>query len=209
MALGEEDQSDKRTKALKELSLVRNIHNLNPNIQTNSDSEGINIVNALKSNPLLQETLLQLEGFFFDPSIRKYVKYRSPVMNELGRGNFIQDISTIAQNIEFSSFKEGEIPKLVSHLFKMNYPFYTIYSEEYELDRKDFNLVATILFTFILASFKKAQGSGHRNVIRGTYSEDLLGKYVPVGFPGSQAQPPQKTSALSFLNPFRKAKGGA
>lgn len=63
MAL-EEDQTDKRTKALKELTLVRNIHNLSPNVQAASDSDGINIVNALKSNALLQEVALQLEGFF-------------------------------------------------------------------------------------------------------------------------------------------------
>lgn len=130
-------------------------------------------------------------------------------MNQRGIGNFISDISSISQTIEFSSFKENEIPKLVSHLFKTNYPFYTIYYEDYELDRKDFNLIATILFTFILSSFKKAQGSGHRNVIRGTYSEDLMGKFVPVGY--GQPQVPQKQSGniFSMLNPFRKARGGA
>lgn len=199
-----EDQSDKRTKALKELTLVRNIHNLNPNLNTSSDSEGINIVNALKSSNLLQEIGLQLEGYFWDATIRKYVKFRDPVMNKRGIGNFISDISSISQSIEFSSFKEKEIPRIVSHLFKINYPYYTIYAEEYELDRKDFNLIATILFTFILSSFKKAQGSGHRNVIRGTYSEDLLGRYVPVGVSPSEDK---RKGVMSWMNPFKKQRG--
>lgn len=207
MALGEEDQVDKRTKAIKELSLVRNIHNLSPNIQTNSDADGINIVNALKSSGLIIEVAMQLEGFFYDASIKKWAKYREPVMNQEGRGNFLSDISVISQTIEFSSFKEKEIPKLVSHLFKMNYPFYTIYADEYELRKSDFNLIATILFSFILSAFKKAQGSGHRNVIRGTYSEDLLGKYVPVGYSPENNKEKSSGGFLSMLNPFRKARG--
>lgn len=200
-----EDPIDKRNKQLKELTLVRNIHNLNPSLSVQNENDGINIINALKSNNLVQEISLQLKGYFYDPSIKKYVSYRTPVMNERGIGNFISDISTISQTIEFSSFKEKEIPKLVSYLFKINYPFYTIYYDEYNLDRKDFNLIATMLFTFILSSFKKAQGSGHRNVIRGTYSEDLLGRYATSGM---KEESEKNKSGLAFLNPFKKAKGG-
>lgn len=203
----QDDQLDKRTKQLKELSLVRNIHNLNPNLNDNSEKDGVAIINALKSSSLVQDATMELEGFYFDSVTRKIVKVRKPVMNKLGVANFISSIGNISKNYEFSNLKEKEIPKLANYYFRTNYPYFTVYHKEYELDRRDFNLVANLLLTFILASLKKAQGSGHRNVVRGTYSEDLLGKYVGAGM-GTQNEDSNKFK-LSYLNPFKKSKGEA
>lgn len=206
MNLGEEDKVDKRTKALKELTLVRNLHNLNPAVSSPSDAEGINIINALKSDPILQSVALQLRGYFINPITKKPEAYRKAVMNDLGIGSFLADIEAISKTIEFSSFKEKEIPAIVNHLFRQNYPFYTIYWDVYDLDRKDFNLIATILFTCIISSFKKAQGAGHRNVVRGTYSEDLMGKYAMTG---NDPFEDKGKGSFSFMNPFRKSRGAA
>lgn len=207
MTLPSPDIVDQRTKSLKELSLVRNIHNLNPNLNDNNQQDGVAIVNAIKSSPIIQEAAMELEGYYYDPITRKVIKTRDAVMNKQGIANFITTISNISKNFEFSSLKEKEIPKLVKHLFRLNYPYYTIYHQDYKLDRKDFNLIANLLVSFILASTKKAQGSGHRNVIRGTYSEDLLGKYVGGGM-GNLSEDKNKFN-LKYLNPFKKSSGNA
>lgn len=197
-----EDKTDKQVKELKKLSLVNNIHNLSPNLNQNKEEDSVAIVNALKSDGIIKEAVLQLEGKYYSPTERTYVRYRKAVMNHLGIGNFISIISSIARNVEFSSFKEKEIAKIAFYLYKQNYPYFTIYHEDYELNRQDFNLISTLLFTFIIASLKKAQGSGHRNVVRGTYSEDLLGRYVGEGV---VAQKEKSKFNLSLLNPFKKA----
>lgn len=204
-----EDERDKRTKALKELTLVNNLHNLHPSVLGSKDeNEGVAIVNALKSDKHLLKVAMQLEGKFFNQTTRQWDEFRGPVMNKRGIGNFLSVLTTISETIEFGNFSEKEIPKQVTHLFKMNYPYFTIYFQDYELDRKDFNLIATLLFSFILSSFKKAQGAGHRNVVRGTYSEDLLGKYVSAGiFEGERQK--KSGSKFSFMNPFKKPEGSA
>jgi hypothetical protein len=59
-----------------------------------------------------------------------------------------------------------------------------------------------MLFSFIVSSLHKAKGGGHRNVVRGTYSEDLLGKIT------KEPMSPQEKQSFNFskLNPFRKPK---
>lgn len=196
----EEDSVDKRTKRLKELSLVNNLHKITPQIQKDSEKEDVAIIKALRSSGLVESLILKLEGLRYDHTERKYVSYRRPVMNKLGIGNFVSVISTIAESVEFSNFKEKEIPKLALSLFKTNYPYFTVYYEDYQLDRKDFNLIATVLLSFILSSLNKAKGAGHRNVVRGTYSEDLLGRYV-----AEQEKREKSRGGLSKYNPFKKS----
>lgn len=197
------DKTDKQVKELKKLSLINNIHSLTPQIKTNKDEDSVAIINALKSESLIKDAIRQLEGFVYSYKDRTYIQYRKPIMNSLGIGNFITCISSIAATVEFSSFDKKEIPKMAMYLFKTNYPYFTVYYEDYELDRKDFNLISTMLLTFITSSFHKAQGAGHRNVVRGTYSEDLLGRYTGE-LQGQQGSHKNKMN-LGLLNPFKKA----
>ncbi|HEC37730.1 hypothetical protein LCGC14_0732200 [marine sediment metagenome] len=197
------DKTDKQVKELKKLSLVNNIHNLTPQLKTNKEEDSVAIINALKSDSLIKDVILELEGYVYSHKERGYTLYRKPIMNSLGIGNFITCISSISKTIEFSSFKEKQIPKLANYFFKTNYPYFTVYYEDYELDRKDFNLISTILLAFIVSSFNKAKGAGHRNVVRGTYSEDLLGRYTGE-LPNIQGSQKSKFN-LGLLNPFKKA----
>lgn len=202
MEAQEQDPIAKKSEQLKGMSLLRNIHKITPQLQADADKDNVAIIKALKSDSLVTETILQLEGKMFDPLSREYVEFRNAVMNKKGIGNFIMVIGSIAKTIEFSSFREKEIPKIAKYLFKMNYPYFTIYYSEYDLDRSDFNLIANLLFTFIISSLNKAKGSGHRNVVRGTYSEDLLGRYV-----GKEEDEKKKGRLdLSKLNPFKRSK---
>lgn len=195
----------RKQEELKGLSLLNNIHKITPQIQQESDKEGVAIIKALGSSKIVQDSFLRLKGFFYDPIERKHIQYRNPVMNSRGLGNFISVISDINENIEFSNLDEKEIPNLAKLLFKQNYPYFTIYHKEYDLDRADFNLLSTILLTAIIASLHKAKGSGHRNVIRGVYSEGLLGRY----FDSGEATQKTKSKLFDFskLNPFKKSKG--
>ena len=171
----EEEELQKRINKLKTLSLTDNVHRLNPPSQAISN-EGIAIVEALKVDQLIMKLQIELQGMMYDYLSKEWVNYRTPIMNQLGIGNLILTIQTIAESIEFSYFDKDEIPKYAKFLFRLNYPYFTIYYKEYELDRKDFNLIGSILFTYIISALMKAKGAGHRNVVRGTYSEDLLGR---------------------------------
>ena len=195
-----EDKTDKQVKNLKTLSLVNNIHSLTPQMQPQKAEDGVAIINALKSDSQIKEVYLQLKGYFFSPFEKTYIEFRKPVMNDLGIGNFLTVIGNIAKSIEFSSFREQDVGKLAVHLIRMNYPYFTIYAAEYDLDKKDFNLVYDLLFTFIVSSFNKAKGSGHRNVVRGTYSEDLLGRF------GESGVGKEEKNKFHFPDIFKKNK---
>lgn len=199
----EEDTQKMQNKVdkLKTLSLANNIHNLSPPSNPNSQIHDVAIVEALKADRHIQKAILQLKGYMFDPLKNVYAPYRRPVMNELGIGNFIQTIQNIGDTIEFSNFKEDDIPKFAIYLFEYNYPYFTIYYRDYELSREDFNLVSTILIDYILTSLYKAKGGGHRNVVRGTYSEDLLGKVVQPEFIRKEGG---FGALLGRLNPMRR-----
>lgn len=205
----EEKKEDKNKQAreekienLKAMQFMGNIHKLTPKVASNDGREDVAIIEALKSTELVTEMILELKGLAYDFQEKKFVRFRSPVMNDSGIGNFKTVISSISRNVEFSNFKEDEIPQIARYFFRINYPYFTIYHEDYELEKKDFNLVATMLFSFIIASLHKAKGGGHRNVVRGTYSEDLLGKITrePI------AQQQRQSFDFSKLNPFKKPR---
>lgn len=192
----------KKVEKLKALSLTDNVHKLTPPTKFEDPNQSIAIVEALKADKLIVRLQIELQGLMYDHFSKKWVHYRNPVMNRLGIGNLIVTIQTIAETIEFSYFDKDEIPKYAKFLFRLNYPYFTVYHKEYELDRKDFNLVGSILFSYIVSALMKAKGAGHRNVVRGTYSEDLLGKLT------KESQPEKRgLSNLSGMlkNPFRRS----
>lgn len=165
-----------KTDKLKTLSLLNNIHNIAPPIRDNSDNVSVNIVKALQGEQFVLKTIMQLKGMMFEPLKKEWIPYRSPVMNEEGIGNFIYTISNIAETIEYSYIEKDDVGRFAAYLFRINYPYFTVYFNEYDLNKRDFNLIATLLFNFIISSLSKAKGGGHRNVVRGTYSEDVLGQ---------------------------------
>ena len=207
MAEGQPQVSElqKKVETLKAASLMQNVHGLIPPVNSNEHSPSVAIIEALKAEQYVIKTILELKGYMFDPILNKWVMYRNQIMNERGIGNFISTVQNISETIEYSSIREEDIPKFAVFLFEQNYPYFTIYYSEYELQISDFNLVSTILFNFIISALHKAKGGGHRNVVRGTYSEDILGKLI--------AQPEMQkgnlANALEKFNPFKKRQGAA
>ena len=197
-----DEKTEEKVEKLKILSLANNIHKLNPPKSTGDQAVNVEIIEALKADPMIIEVQLELKGMGYDPELKKWVSYRNPVMNSIGIGNFIQTIKSIAKTIEYSNFDKDDIPMFATHEFKTNYPYFTIYHDDYELDKKDFNLIATILFNFIISAFNKAKGAGHRNVVRGVYSEETLGKIIK----GNESQIKKEgfLSGMAKFNPLKK-----
>jgi len=197
-----QSQSQQVIDKVKALSFTGAVHSLTPPVNQNLDPGlAIAIVKALESDPILQEKVADLLGFMWDPDTKEAIKFREPVMNKLGIGNFIAVCKAISKDYEFSNIHEDEIPLRVLHYFKKNMPYFTVYHEKYQLDRSDFNIIESSLLSTIDSILHKAKGGGHRNVVRGTYSEDTLGKILK----GSEEQKQQQTgSFLSKLNPFKK-----
>jgi hypothetical protein len=188
---------------MKALSLAQNIHNLTPPTKGNDEAgRDVSIINSLKCDKEMTEKYLTLTGFMFDPLQGVYTLYRRPIMNSLGIGNFMGTISGIAKDNEFASYKEDDIPKWILFYFKRNYPYFTCYADDYELSREDFNLVSSLLVSAIASTLYKAKGGGHRNVVRGTYSEDLLGRVITPD--QLQKKGGGFLSALSKLNPLAR-----
>jgi len=195
-------QSQKIVDNVRALSLTGAVHSLTPPSEKIDPALSIAIVRALESDPILQGKVADLLGFMYEPESETILKFREPVMNKLGIGNFIAVCKAISKDYEFSNIHEDEIPRRILHLFKKNFPYFTIYHEKYELDRSDFNIIETSLFSTIDSILHKAKGGGHRNVIRGTYSEDTLGKIMRGQDP--EAEKNKTGGFLANLNPFKK-----
>lgn len=194
-------KSEEIIMKMKSLGVVQNAHNIIPPQKDTQDISPVAIVSALHGEQYVQKLIMQLKGMIYNPLTKGWEGYRKPVMNEAGIGKFIYVISNIAEVIEYSHYHEDEIPKNCVFNFESNYPYFTLYFDEYDLDKSDFNLISTLLFNFIYSSLLKAKGAGHRNVVRGTYSEDMMGKALGVNTPAKKSG---WKEALSELNPLRR-----
>lgn len=192
-------QLQKKVDNIKAVAMLQGSHNLTPPAREDDDKNALAIVKALESEPLIKAKIMDLMGYMENPlKPGDLVQIRPPVMNMLGIGNMVTILRNIARDYEFSSLKEEEIPQRTNYLFKYNYPQFTMNYIEYELDKKDLNIIATYLFSTIDAILHKARNSGHRNVVRGTYSEELAGKMITA----DQQRRSGMSDMLSMFNPF-------
>lgn len=167
------------------------------------DVSDIAVIKGLSAERQLQLIEYRLLGYRYDFIAGKWVKYRKEVMNEIGIGNMMASLQGIADDIYFSNFDEKEIPRLAYHLYKTNLPHILIYCKDFSLDEKDFNVIDTILFGFIISAFKNAKNAGHRNVVRGTLSEQVFLRSLEGGANADKT----KSGILAKLrSPFRRNK---
>lgn len=167
------------------------------------ESSEIAVIKGLSSAGYLQIIEWRLRGYRYDYILNQWILFRDPVMNSWGIGNIMLTLQGVSDDIYFSNFDDKEIPRLAYHCYANNLPTFLLYAKDFGLREKDFNLVDTILFNFILSAFKNAKNAGHRNVVRGTLSENVFLKSLASG---SEAQG-KKGGVMSFLkNPFRREK---
>lgn len=141
-----------------------------------NDNHGteIEIIKGLSAENTLERIQRKLQGQIYNYETRKWEEHRPAVMNELGIGNIMSVLQALSDNANFSHYKEKEIPKLAEFFFRTNYPTFTVYHKEFDLDSKDFNIIRTTLLFYALSTFKNALNAGHRNTVRGTLSEDVF-----------------------------------
>lgn len=159
----------------------------------------VSIIRGLSIENDLLKIELRLRGYTFNYFKNAWVKNRKQVMNDLGIGNFMATLQGIGDIVNFSYYEQKDIPKLAFLFFADNYPNYVVYSKEFELDPKDFNIIRTILQFWCLSVLNNAKNAGHRNVVRGTLSEGILARAL-----GNEPEK-KKKGLFSFL---RRDKGG-
>lgn len=150
------------------------------NYQSQDNTE-IGIIKGLSPERLSAKIELRLKGYIFDNLLKRWILFRKPIMNDLGVGNFMTCLQSIDENVAFSYYNEKDIPRLVYHAFSQNYPTYIIYAKDFDLDPKDFNIIETVLFHYILSVYMAARHGGHRNAVRGTLSENVMAKLFEGG----------------------------
>jgi hypothetical protein len=170
--------------------------------QTESSDETtqqVGIIKGLSTENDLVKIQLRLMGLSYDFFTRRWVQIRKPLMNYLGIGNFMASLQALGDLANFSYYETKDIPKLASLFFEDNYPTFIIYAQEFELDPKDFNVVNSVLKWYALSVLNNAKNAGHRNVVRGTLSENLLQRAFGNG------EPQKKPSIIDRL--FKRNKG--
>ena len=177
-----------------------------PPIKEDRESSEIGIIRELSPKKVLEQIRMNLNGFFWDYDLKKYVKLEGfvPLLNEKGIAKYLSIMSSIVTDlITFSNYKEDEIPGLVVYICDKVIPVIHLNYKEYGIkDKSDLEIIDVQIFNLTLAAFKKAIGAGDRGVIGRTISESILTRGV-VGDMQS-ASPANKRGFLSKVNPFSR-----
>ena len=184
----------------KTVSLLSNIHNLTPPVKSNEeDNNQVAIVKALESEPRLRQIFLEARGMVWDEKQKSAIQMSAPFMNIPGAWKLVAICKKISQESEFSNFHEDDIPQYMNHFYKTEFPAFTFFADEYELDPAHFDYVSTTLQMFLLGSFHKAKSGKYINLLGRTYSEDMIGKIM-----NADNKKKEKEGFLDKYNPFKK-----
>jgi len=191
-------------EAQQEESLAKRLVERNLVVPTQDSQEEyfnqVSIIRGLSTENDLTKIELRLRGYTYSYFKKSWVKSRKPIMNDTGIGNFMACLQGIGDIVNFSYYESKDIPKLALMFFSDNYPNFLIYSKDFELNPKDFNVIKTNLQFWSLSVLNNAKNAGHRNVVRGTLSEGILARAL-----GTTEQKPNKKGLFSFL---KRDKGG-
>ena len=186
---------------LKLLNLTSNIHDLTPrNRQDENSSRDIALVQALSVSPRIVELFLEIRGLEWNSRERKLIQVSRSIMNIDGAYRFCKLIKRLAEEIEWATYHEDEIPQRIIHYFEENIPYFLFYSDLYELHPSDYNYIISVLQNFIDTSFHKSKSGKYINTLGRTYGEDILKKALDT----DGKQPTKRQDGiLSKYNPFR------
>jgi len=166
---------------------------------TKKEEAEVGIIRELSPVKVLNQLRMELKGYYYDYDEQKWVKLREPLMNDKGIGKYLSIISSVVTDlVTFSSYKPEEINKLVEYICEKAIPVIHINYKEYGIQEKsDLQIIDIQIFNLTKAAFHKALGAGDRNVIRGTYGEQMMYKY---GYPNQN----NEKGFLGRINPFSK-----
>jgi hypothetical protein len=188
---------------LKTASIIQNQHNLSPPVNRQEESgREIAIIEGLKSSPRLLKIYLEARGLELAPDKKTYIQKNHAYFNQRGALKFVQMISHIAEEIEFSNFHEDELPSRLVHIFERDITEMKINQELYDLETSDFNWVDSLYQTFVDASYHKAKGGKFINIVGKTYDERGIANILNPQQP--QKQQKSFIEKLASLNPMTK-----
>lgn len=176
----EEEKLNNTFNKAKVLGAISGVHNLTPpNTQGDlSDAGKVAIIEALSVRPRLKELFLEILGLEFDEKERDLIQVTKPIMNIKGAYRFVKICKRIAEEAEWSYYDEDEVNVRIWQYYSENYPYFTFWHEDYDLDPSDFNYVSTVLMSFIDSSFHKGKSAKYVNAVSRMYNEDFLGKIM-------------------------------
>lgn len=145
------------------------------NLTPATDKDEIAIIKGIGNKEHLKELWYRLRGYDFNYSTNKYEKKTGALMNEEGIRN-IMLLLNMGLRMDFSHMDEKEIPKIVMKFFKDNYSHFSVYQKDFSLNSKNKNVVLTACWLPFYTSLRNAKGAGHRNTVRGVFSEETLAK---------------------------------
>lgn len=186
---------------LKLMNLTNNIHSLlPPSNKNNSQENNVAFVEALNVTPRLKRLFLEIRGLEWDEHKKEYIQVTRAIMNFEGAYRFVKICQHIAEETEWSSFAEEEIPKRIIHYYEENIPYFLFWNDEYELAERDFNYIMTTLKSFIDSSFHKAKAGKFINSLSRIYDEGTIRKALET--PESRSNKKEE-GFLARYNPFR------
>jgi len=165
----------------------------------NKEEAEVGIIRELSPSKVLNQLRMELKGYSWDYEEGRWVKLREPLMNEKGIGKYLSIMSSVVTDlVTFSSYSPEEINKLVEYVCEKAIPVIHINYKEYGInDKSDLQIIDIQIFNLTKAAFHKALGAGDRNVIRGTYGEQMMYRF---GYP----TPKKEQSFFSRINPFSR-----
>jgi hypothetical protein len=115
---------------LKLLNLTSNIHNLTPPIKQEDDlTRDIALVRALSVAPRIADLFMEIRGLEYDQSSRQFIQVTRPIMNILGAYRFCKLLKRLAEEIEWATYSEDELPQRIIHYFEENIPYFLFYGQ--------------------------------------------------------------------------------
>lgn len=186
---------------LKLLGLTNSFNTINPMNQKEEDAgREIALVNSLSVSKRVQDKFLEIRGLQWSEKEKKFIQVAKAIMNIEGAYRFCQ-ILRMAEEIEWSSYHEEELPTRLVHFYQENIPYILFWYEEYDLNEMDFNYVINNLQVFIDTSFHKAKSGKYINTLGRTFDESTLSKALDTG---NGKVPKKEEGFLSKINPFKE-----
>lgn len=173
----QENPLQKTVDRVKTLNLVSNAHQLTPPSRNENTGNEIYIIKALESSPRLQQIFLQVKGQMLD-SNNNIIQVRDPIMNDNGAYKLMFELVNISGETEFATYSEEEIAPRVVLYMEQIYPRFTFWRDDYNLNPRDDDYIYSTLLSFIDSCFHKAKNGHFSNILKKTYSEDLLGRAI-------------------------------
>jgi hypothetical protein len=202
----DETNIDKLTRLVdkaKALSVVSNVHSMTPpQKEPDNPSNQVAIIDALRAAPRVLSIYFRLRGQMYNPDTKEIVQISTPIMNERGALKFVGIVMGIAEEIEWSNFGEDEINPRIMKYYEDNYPYFTFWHGDYDLDTSDFNIVGSLLMAAIDGTFHKSKNAKYLNVVGRVYSEDMLGKVLT----STEDNKKKRMNIIDRLNPFKRDK---